>query len=155
MQRLDFGRDRRLRFLAGKSYNTSDPGLVVNEFQSYLFQQERAAVPAFQAVTLQRVREAYPALAPIVQRVGEERPDSFLASFDALDRALAAAGGPPGGRVLGVRREGARARGPARRPDLLQRELRAAGARRSLATGPRPAVGWPARRSRTGGRLTL
>lgn len=87
-----------------KGYNTADPYLVVNEFQSYLFQQERAAVPAFQAVTLRRVRDAYPALAPIVRRVGEEHPDSFLASFDSLERALAAVGGPPGGRVLGVRR---------------------------------------------------
>ena len=87
-----------------KGYNTADPYLVVNEFQSYLFQQERAAVSAFQAVTLQRVHDAYPALAPAVRRFDEEHPDSFLVSFDALDRALAAAGGPPGGRVLGVRR---------------------------------------------------
>jgi len=87
-----------------KGYNTADPYLVVNEFQSYVFQQERAAVPAFQAVTLQRVRDAYPALGPAVRRLQESRPDSFLASFDALDRALAAAGGPPGGRVMGVRR---------------------------------------------------
>jgi hypothetical protein len=93
-----------LAFLDLKGYNTADPYLVVNEFQSYLFQQERAEVPAFQAVTLQRVRDAYPALGPVVRRIEEGRPDSFLDAFDALDRALAAAGGPPGGRVLGVRR---------------------------------------------------
>jgi hypothetical protein len=93
-----------LGFLDLKGYNTADPYLVVNEFQAYLFQQERVEVPAFQAVTLQRVRAAFPALGPAVRRVGEEHPDSFLASFDALDRALASAGGPPGGRVLGVRR---------------------------------------------------
>jgi hypothetical protein len=87
-----------------KGYNTADPYLVVNEFQSYLFQQERAAVPDFQSITLRRVREAYPRLVPAVLRLEAERPDSFLASFDALDRALAEAGGPPGGRVLGVRR---------------------------------------------------
>jgi hypothetical protein len=93
-----------LAFLDLKGYNTADPYLVVNEFQSYLFQQERAEVPAFQATTLQRVREAFPALAPAVRRLEAGRPDSFLDAFDALDRALAAAGGPPGGRVLGVRR---------------------------------------------------
>ena len=93
-----------LAFLDLKGYNTADPYLVVNEFQSYLFQQERSEVPAFQAVTLQRVRDAYPALAPSVRRIEERRPGSFLGAFDALDRALAAAGGPPGGRVLGVRR---------------------------------------------------
>jgi hypothetical protein len=93
-----------LAFLDLKGYNTADPYLVVNEFQSYLFQQERAEVPAFQAVTLQRVREAYPALGPAVRRLEERRSDSFLAAFDELDRALAEAGGPPGGRVLGVRR---------------------------------------------------
>jgi hypothetical protein len=87
-----------------KGYNTADPYLVVNEFQSYLFQQERAEVPAFQEITLQRVREAYPALGESVRRLEEGRPDSFLDAFDRLDRALAAAGGPPGGRVLGVRR---------------------------------------------------
>jgi hypothetical protein len=91
-------------YLDLKGYNTADPYLVVNEFQSYLFQQERAAVPEFQAVTLRRVREAYPRLEPAVRRVEADRPDSFLASFDALDRALADSGGPPGGRVLGVRR---------------------------------------------------
>ena len=89
-----------------KGYNTADPYLVVNEFQSYLFQQERAAVPEFQAITLNRVREAYPRLAPVVSLIKAERPDSFLASFDALEGALAGAGGPPGGRVLGVRRTG-------------------------------------------------
>jgi hypothetical protein len=77
---------------------------VVNEFQSYLFQQERAEVPAFQALTLRRVRDAYPALATVVRRVEASRPDTFLEAFDTLDRALAAAGGPPGGRIFGVRR---------------------------------------------------
>lgn len=93
-----------LAFLELKGYNTADPYLVVNEFQSYLLQQERGEVPVFQEITLRRVREAYPELAPAVRRLTEARPDSFLASFDALDRALAEAGGPPGGRVLGVRR---------------------------------------------------
>ena len=34
-----------LAYLDLKGYNTADPYLVVNEFQSYLFQQERAEVP--------------------------------------------------------------------------------------------------------------
>ncbi len=92
-----------LAYLDLKGYNTADPYLVVNEFQSYLFQQERAGVRAFQEVTLRRVREAYPALDPTVRRVQADHPNSFLDAFDALDRALIAAGGPPGGRVLGVR----------------------------------------------------
>ncbi len=95
-----------IAYLDLKGYNTADPYLVVNEFQSYLFQQERAAVPEFQAITLNRVREAYPRLDPVVRLIKTERPDSFLTSFDALERALAEAGGPPGGRVLGVRRTG-------------------------------------------------
>jgi hypothetical protein len=101
------GSDERavwLAFLDLKGYNTADPYLVVNEFQAYLFQQEREKVPAFQEVTLQRVRDAYPSLGPAVRRIEEGRADSFLDAFNALDRALAAAGGPPGGRVLGVRR---------------------------------------------------
>ena len=52
----------------------------------------------------ERVLEAFPSLAPMVRRIEAGRPDSFLGAFDALDRALAEAGGPPGGRVLGVRR---------------------------------------------------
>lgn len=93
-----------LAFLELKGYNAADPYLVVNEFQSYLFQQERSEVPVLQEITLQRVREAYPELAAAVRRLERAHPDSFLASFDALERALAEAGGPPGGRVLGVRR---------------------------------------------------
>ena len=94
-----------LAYLDLKGYNTADPYLVVNEFQSYLFQQERAEVPDFQAVTLQRVREAYPrARAGGAQGRGESARTRSSTSFDALDRALAEAGGPPGGRVLGVRR---------------------------------------------------
>ncbi|MCX7029140.1 MAG: hypothetical protein NTU62_03360 [Spirochaetes bacterium] len=93
-----------LAFLDLKGYNTADPYLVVNEFQSYLFQQERGEVSDFQAITLQRVRDAYPGLTDVVRRVEAGHPDSFLDAFDALDQALAAAGGPHGGRVLGVRR---------------------------------------------------
>jgi hypothetical protein len=89
-----------------KGYNTSDPYLMANEFQSYLFQQPRSAVEAFQAVTLARVREADPGRAAAVRMVRAERPDSFLASFDALSRALAEAGGPVGGEVIGVRHAG-------------------------------------------------
>ena len=65
-----------LAYLDLKGYNTADPYLVVNEFQSYLFQQERAEVPDFQAITLQRVRDAFPALGPVVQRVEAEYPGS-------------------------------------------------------------------------------
>jgi hypothetical protein len=77
-----------------KGYNTADRYLVVNEFQSYLFQQERREVGAFQQTVLQRVRDTYPALGPTVRRLEAARPDSFLNAFDSLERALTAAGGP-------------------------------------------------------------
>jgi hypothetical protein len=93
-----------LRFLAGKSYNTSDPGLVVNEFQSYLFQQPRAGVPGFQALTLSRLRARSPGDAALVARLLAEHPDSMLRSFDRLEADLRAAGGPPGGRAIAVRK---------------------------------------------------
>ncbi len=52
----DVEKEAWMRFLASKDYNTEDPGLVVNEFQSYLFQQPREGVPGFQALTLSRLR---------------------------------------------------------------------------------------------------
>ena len=39
-------------FLASRSYNVEDHYLLVNEFQSYLLQQERLYVSGFQAITL-------------------------------------------------------------------------------------------------------
>lgn len=91
-------------FLAMKGYNTDDPGLVVNEFQSFLFQQPREGVKAFQALTLGRLRARSSEGAARVARLLAERPDSFLQSFDELDAALRAAGGPPGGRAIAVRK---------------------------------------------------
>ncbi len=91
-------------FLAMKDYNTDDPGLVVNEFQSYLFQQPREGVKAFQALTLGRLRARSSGDAALVSRLLAERPDSFIQSFDELDSALRAAGGPPGGRAIAVQR---------------------------------------------------
>ncbi len=93
-----------LAYFALKGYNTADPYLMANEFQSYLFQQPRSAVEAFQATTLARIREAYPDEATAVRKLRADRPDSFLASFDELSRALDTAGGPIGGEVVGVRR---------------------------------------------------
>ena len=91
-------------FLAMKGYNTDDPGLVVNEFQSYLFQQPREGVKAFQALTLGRMRVSSSEGAVLVAQLLAERPDSFIQSFDELDAALRAAGGPPGGRAIAVKR---------------------------------------------------
>jgi hypothetical protein len=91
-------------FLAMKDYNTDDPGLVVNEFQSYLFQQPREGVKAFQALTLGRMRVGSSEGAALVAQLLAERPDSFIQSFDELDAALRAAGGPPGGRAIAVKR---------------------------------------------------
>lgn len=92
------------RFLASKDYNTVDPDLVVNEFQAYLFQQHRAGVPGFQALTLSRLAARSAADAALVARFRAGFPDSMLASFDRLDPALRAAGGPPGGRAIAVKK---------------------------------------------------
>jgi hypothetical protein len=93
-----------LSFLASRGYNTTDRYLVVNEFQSYLLQQERKAVTGFQALTLSRVRAGSARGAALVGRFLAAHPDSFLRSFDVLDQALQSAGGPPGGDAITVRR---------------------------------------------------
>jgi hypothetical protein len=92
------------RFLAARDYNTDDPGLVVNEFQSYLFQQPREGVPGFQSLTLGRLRARSGGDAALVARLLAGHPDSMLRSFDRLDKALRAAGGPAGGRAIVVRK---------------------------------------------------
>ena len=94
-----------LEFLSSKGYDSGDPYLVVNEFQSYVLQQTRDGVRGFQAVTLARLRARSARAAGLVDRLLAERPDSFLRSFDILDRTLRAAGGPPGGQAISVRRQ--------------------------------------------------
>jgi hypothetical protein len=90
-------------FLASRSYNIDDSYLVVNEFQSYLLQQERLYVRGFQSITLSRMKAASARNAALVSRFLATHPSSFLSSFDALDAALQSAGGPPGGDALSVR----------------------------------------------------
>jgi hypothetical protein len=90
-------------FLASRGYNTDDHYLLVNEFQSYLLQQERKNVPGFQTLTLSRMRAASSRNAVVVKRLLATHPDSFLRSFDVLDEALQSAGGPPGGDAAAVR----------------------------------------------------
>jgi hypothetical protein len=90
-------------FLASKGYDFQNYYLVVNEFQSYLLQQPRERVRGFQAVTLARLRPRSARTIGLVDRLLAERPDSFVRSFDLLDKALRAAGGPPGGKALAVR----------------------------------------------------
>ena len=43
-------------YLSSKAYDATDHYLVVNEFQAYLFQQEREEVEAFQSLTLWRMK---------------------------------------------------------------------------------------------------
>ena len=90
-------------FLASRSYNVEDHYLLVNEFQSYLLQQERLYVPGFQSITLARMRVASPRSADLVKRFLAAHPTSFLGSFDVLDGALQSAGGPPGGDAVAIR----------------------------------------------------
>jgi hypothetical protein len=92
-----------VRFLASRGYNTTDHYLLVNEFQSYLLQQERKNVQGFQTFTLSRLRAASSRDAALVKRLLAASPDSFLRSFDVLDEALQSAGGPPGGDAASVR----------------------------------------------------
>jgi hypothetical protein len=92
-----------VRFLASRGYNTDDHYLTVNEFQSYLLQQERKNVQGFQTYTLSRMSAASSRDAALVRMLLATRPDSFLSSFDVLDEALQSAGGPPGGDAASVR----------------------------------------------------
>ena len=91
-------------YLGTHGYDTTDHYLVVNEFQSYLLQQERANVRGFQNLTLQRMRAGTAREAGLARRLAASRPASFLDSFDALDSALQSAGGPPGGQSIAVKR---------------------------------------------------
>ena len=91
-------------YLGTHGYDTTDHYLVVNEFQSYLLQQERANVRGFQNLTLQRMRGGTAREAGLARRLAAARPASFLDSFDALDGALQSAGGPPGGQSIAVRK---------------------------------------------------
>jgi len=91
-------------FLDLKGYNTADPYLVVNEFQSYLFQQDRAKVKAFQDLQIGRLRALFPSRQALIQRFLRDHPDSFARSYDSLERILTGMGGPSGGKVALVRR---------------------------------------------------
>jgi hypothetical protein len=84
-------------FMDMTDYDTANQYLIVNEFQSYLFQQPRGKVPAFQAATLSKLRSKFPRKSSIYKEFQKDYSDSFLRSFDPLDRALREAGGPPGG----------------------------------------------------------
>ncbi len=89
-------------FLSASAYNVQDRNLVINEFQAYLFQQDRRKVGDFQAIVIERMRKRFPQEAGLLDGFLRDHPDSFLRSFDLLDRALRAAGGPPGGSAIGI-----------------------------------------------------
>ena len=92
-------------YLSSKAYDATDHYLVVNEFQAYLFQQEREEVEAFQSLTLSRMKSGGGESAALARRLLAEYPHSFLDSFDALDTRLRAAGGLPGGHPLEIFRQ--------------------------------------------------
>jgi hypothetical protein len=99
----DVERQVWLDYLGSHAYDISDHYLVVNEFQSYLMQQERIGIWGFQDRTLAGMREAGGKSAHLARQLASSRPMSFLKSFDALDEALQSAGGPPGGHAISVR----------------------------------------------------
>jgi hypothetical protein len=92
-----------LDYLGAHAYDTTDHYLVVNEFQSYLLQQERIGIWGFQDRTLAGMRAAGGRSAQLARQLSASRPMSFLKSFDALDEALQSAGGSPGGHAISVR----------------------------------------------------
>jgi len=91
-------------YLGTHGYDTTDHYLVVNEFQSYLLQQDRTGIGGFQSITLARMRSGNAREAALARRLEASHPASFRDSFDALDGALQSAGGPPGGQSIAVRR---------------------------------------------------
>jgi hypothetical protein len=91
-------------YLAARDYDTTDHYLVVNEFQSYLLQQNRSGIWGFQNSTMDRLKAAGGRDAGLARRVTTAHSASFLKSFDALDGALQSAGGPPGGEAISIRR---------------------------------------------------
>jgi hypothetical protein len=93
-----------LDYLAAHSYDTANHYLVVNEFQSYLLQQDRSSIPGFQNLLLERMRSGTTNQSALARRLAAAHPASFLDAFDKLDTALKAAGGPPGGQSIAVRK---------------------------------------------------
>ncbi len=98
----DVERRTWLLFLESNTYDVSNDYLVINEFQSYLFQQPREKVADYQALILGRLKAKFPGQSALLDRFLSEHPDSFLDSFNRLDAALRAAGGPPGGQPFSV-----------------------------------------------------
>jgi hypothetical protein len=92
-------------YLDSHAYNTSDHYLLVNEFQSYLMQQRREEVNGYQDITLARMRSMSPQAAKLAKELKNTIPTAFSRQFNALDQALQAAGGPPGGRAMLIARE--------------------------------------------------
>jgi hypothetical protein len=91
-------------YLGAHGYNTEDRYLMVNEFQSYLLQQNRAAIWGFQNTAMDQMKSAGGRRAALARRVTAAHATTFLKAFDALDSALQSGGGPPGGEVISVRR---------------------------------------------------
>ncbi len=89
-------------FMEMTDYDTSNQYLVVNEFQSYVFQQPRGKVPAFQSATLAKLKAKFPRKSSLYKEFQNDYSESFLKSFDRLDRLLRDAGGPPGGEPFAV-----------------------------------------------------
>ena len=92
-----------LDYFGSHAYDTTDHYLVVNEFQSYLMQQERIGIWGFQDRTLAGMKAAGGRSASLARQLAATHPTSFLKSFDALDEALQSAGGPPGGHAISIR----------------------------------------------------
>ena len=88
-------------FLDWAGYDITDNYLVVNEFQAYLFQQEREGLDYyFKELTCSRLVNSYPERKEEIEAFIKEFPDSFADAFDRLEQHLRETSGMEGGKVI-------------------------------------------------------
>ncbi len=99
----DEERDFWRLFFNWASYDITDSYLVVNEFQAYLFQQEREDLNYyFKELTAGRLLNSYPDKREWVEAFFKDFPNSFEESFDRLEVFLRDTAHFEGGKVMEV-----------------------------------------------------
>jgi hypothetical protein len=92
-----------LLLLSWVGYDINDPFLVTNEFQAYLFQQNRDELAYyFQQLFADRLRHSYPERAAEIDRFLLVYPHSFHDAYDRLQPLLRDTVGLSGGSVADV-----------------------------------------------------
>lgn len=88
-------------FLDWMGYDISDEYLVVNEFQAYIFQQEREYLDYyFKELTAGRLIKSCPEREDQIRNFIKSFPDSFENAYDKLAESLWSAGRFKGGRII-------------------------------------------------------